>query len=352
MSHNNSASSLTRRQFLRLLGLLSAGGVLSACGVPAAAPTATPDPTATSTSTLTPSPTNTLAPGETPSPAPTATSRPPDPTATLQPAYLSVARGPDPATITRRAIVALGGIERFVASGNDVIIKPNICTDYYAPEYAATTNPTVIATLVQLCLGAGARRVRVMDAPFGGTAESAYSRSGIAEAVQAAGGEMEIMNRNKFREFEIPEGRDLQKWTFYQPIMAADVLINVPIAKHHNLARLTLGGKNLLGVITNPGRMHANLGQRIADLTSAVRPALTVVDAVRILVENGPTGGSLDYVRQMNTVIASHDIVAADAYAATLFDVQGADIGYIKAAAEMGLGTLDLDAIHIEEITT
>jgi uncharacterized protein (DUF362 family) len=249
------------------------------------------------------------------------------------------------------ALAAIGGIERFVRSGDDVIVKPNICTDYYPFEYAATTNPQVVGTLVRLCLGAGARRVRVMDSPFGGTAERAYARSGISDDTEAAGGEMEVMNRNKFVETAIPEGRDLRQWTFYQEVLDADLVIDVPIAKHHSLARLTLAGKNLMGVIQGRNRMHSNLGQRIADLVSLVRPQLTVVDAVRILMANGPTGGNLDDVRLTNTVIASHDIVAADSYATTLFGLTGPDIPYIKAAAEMGLGTLDLDSIRIEELS-
>jgi uncharacterized protein (DUF362 family) len=128
-------------------------------------------------------------------------------------------------------------------------------------------------------------------------------------------------------------------------------VINVPIAKHHSLARLSLGGKNMLGVILRPNQMHRNLGQRVADLMSLVRPTLTVVDAVRILTAHGPTGGSLNDVQQTDTVIASHDIVAADAWAATLFGLTGADISYVQAAADMGLGTMDLETVKVEEIT-
>lgn len=271
-------------------------------------------------------------------------------------AYLAVARGTEAdvdagaAALTERALAALGGIERFVKSGNDVVIKPNICVDYHPLEFAATTNPTVVATLVRLCLGAGAKRVRVMDMPFGGTGESAYAISGIAAAVKVAGGAMEVMNSVKFVETAIPEGVDIQAWEMYRDIVTADVLINVPIAKHHSLARLSLGMKNLLGTITRPNHMHSNLDQRVADLASLLRPTLTVVDAVRILRDHGPTGGNLDDVEKANTVIASHDFVAADAWAATLFGFKGADIAYIGKAAAMGLGTMDLGAVEIEEV--
>jgi len=265
--------------------------------------------------------------------------------------YLSAVRGENPTEMTRRAVAAVGGIERYISNGMDVIIKPNICTDYYSFEYGATTNPEVIAALISLSLGAGAKRVRVMDNPFGGTAQSAYRKSGIEEAVLQAGGEMEVMNSNKFRPNEIPDGVDLKEWNFYQDILDADVVINVPIAKHHGTTGLTLGCKNLMGTIINRGQIHANIDQRIADLTSRIRPALTVIDGIRTLMRNGPTGGNLNDVNMSNTVIASADIVAADSYAATLFDKTGADIGYIKSAANMGLGIMDLNSIKVEEFS-
>jgi len=112
-----------------------------------------------------------------------------------------------------------------------------------------------------------------------------------------------------------------------------------------------LGMKNLMGLIRNRPAMHRNLGQRAADLASLVRPTLTVVDGVRILVAHGPTGGSLNDVQRTDTIIASHDFVAADAWAATLFGLTGTDVAYVKAAADMGLGTTDLDSIRIEEIS-
>jgi uncharacterized protein (DUF362 family) len=132
--------------------------------------------------------------------------------------------------------------------------------------------------------------------------------------------------------------------------METDVLIDVPIAKHHSLARATLGGKNLLGLAADPNQFHSTLAQRVADLMSLIRPNLTVVDATRVLMDHGPTGGSLNDVKPANTIIASHDIIAADAYGATLFGLTGADIPYVKLGAEMGLGTLDLSAVKVAEV--
>ena len=312
---------LTRRQFLRATGALAASAALWSAGCSA--------PAGGSASGV---------------------SRLPPPTPTGDQAYLGVARGDDAGAIAEAAVKAIGGIERFVKAGQNVVIKPNICVDYHTPEYAATTNPDVVAALVKLCLGAGAKRVRVMDMPFGGTPESAYAISGIADAVKAAGGEMEVMSQIKFTATAIPLGKDLKTWDIYRDALEADVLIDVPIAKHHSLARLTLGGKNLLGLAATPNEMHQNLGQRIADLISVIRPQLTVVDAYRILVAHGPTGGSLNDVKPTHTVIASHDIVAADAYGATLFNLTGKDISFVKAAADMGLGTLEVGSVKVAEV--
>lgn len=309
---------LSRRDFLKLSGLTLAGATLAATGC-SAQPAATASPRQSS-----------------------------QPSGSQ--AYLAIARGAEPAAIVQAALAALGGIERFVKSGSDVVIKPNICVDYHTPEYAVTTNPDVVAALVTLALGAGAKRVRVMDMPFGGTPVSAYAISGIEAAVKAAGGEMEVMSPVKFARFNIPDGKSIQSWEFYRDIIEADVLINVPIAKHHSLARLTLGAKNLIGAVTNPNQIHQSLAQRIADLASLIRPTLTVVDAYRILKDHGPTGGSLNDVEEAHTIIASHDLVAADAYGATLFGRTGEDVPFVKKCAEMGLGTLDLGSVKVEEV--
>ncbi len=359
---------LDRREFLKHLLTVSAAGAtagLSGCAAPPA-PTATPvpppPPTATavppsptaappSPTPLPPSPTQPPAPTAAP---PTATRIPATPTPAPAAAYLAVARGAkaDPKELVRRALAGLGGIERFVKKGNDVIVKPNICTAYHGPEYASTTNPDVVAAVIQLCLAAGAKRVRVMDFPFGGTPQDSYDRSGIAAAVKAAGGTMEVMSRMKWRDVEIPQGKVLKKWGVYADILDADVVINVPIAKDHGSATLTLGMKNLMGVVSDRNGMHSRgLHQSIADINSAVKPQLTIVDAIRILVANGPTGGSLDDVRRTDTIIASSDVVAADAYATSLFSMKPTDIGYIRFGAEMGVGKMDLKGLKVEEIS-
>ncbi len=350
---------LSRRDFLKALslvvGAVTAQQLIAACGKAPEIP-ATPDlpanplPTPRQASPTIEQPVPTQAPTtQSPTAVPQSKAQP-TPTLPLGSPDLVVARGGEPEILVQRALAALGGMEAFVPAGARVIIKPNICVAYHTYEYAATTNPWVVGTLVRLCLEAGASSVQVMDFPFGGSAQEAYTISGIEEQVKAAGGQMALMPGFKYVSMAIPDGKDLKKTDIFDDILKTDVLINVPIAKHHNLARLTLGMKNLLGVIRDRSAIHRNLGQRLADLTSLIRPTLTVVDAVRILTDHGPSGGNLNDVKQLDTVIISQDIVAADSYAATLFGMKPEDLAYIRAGAEMGLGRSDLANLRIEEI--
>jgi uncharacterized protein (DUF362 family) len=242
---------------------------------------------------------------------------------------LIVARGTDPEQMARQALAALGGMERFVKAGNHVIVKPNICHGYYSYEYAATTNPWLVAALVKLAYEAGAKKVQVMDSPFGGTPAAAYVKSGIEEQVIAAGGEMIVMPYIQFNKREVVDGLNLKNITIYDGLFEADAFINVPIAKTHSLAKLTLGMKNLMGIVQNRNTFHAYMGQRLVDLVNMVKPTLTVLDATRMLMANGPTGGNLDDVRQADTLVAGTDIVAVDSYGATLFDMQPEDLDFI-----------------------
>ncbi len=343
----------TRRHFLRILAasLGSLGGVyltgclnqdkllsksLSSEKIPPT--TFLPDPTST-TAPPTETGQQTSVPEDTPAPSPTMAY--PD---------LTVARNGDPEVMVRKAVKALGGMKRFVKSGDEVIVKPNICVAYHGYQYAATSNPWVVAAVVKLALEAGAKRGRVLDYPFGGTAEQAYNVSGIQAEVIKAGGKMVVMSNLKYVDTAIPQGQDLKSCKIYDDVLKADVLINVPIAKHHQLARLTLAMKNMMGVIYNRPMMHVNLGQRLADLNSRVKSSLVIVDAVRMLMDHGPSGGNLSDVKKADTIIASPDIVAADSYAATLFGLQPNDLSYIKKGAKMGLGVKNLDQLKIEEI--
>jgi uncharacterized protein (DUF362 family) len=261
---------------------------------------------------------------------------------------LAVARGPDPAVNTRRAIAALGGMSAFVRRGESVAIKPNVGWNR-SPDQAANTNPEVVAEIVRQAVAAGASKVWVTDVPVN-TAERCFARSGIGEAARAAGAQVVVPTDSSFRPVEVA-GIRLRLAEVLGPLVDADRVINVPVAKQHGLTRATLGMKNWYGVLGGHRvLLHQDIHRYITDLAVMMRPTLTVLDATRILTANGPSGGSLADVRRLDTVAASADPVAIDAFGAGLLGLAPADVGYIVMGEHAGLGTADLARIRTEEI--
>ena len=148
----------------------------------------------------------------------------------------------------------------------------------------------------------------------------------------------------------MPNSVFLTQAQIYGDILNADVLINVPIAKNHSEALLTLSMKNLMGVVVDRGIFHQDFANALPDLSFQVKSHLVVVDAVRILTNNGPQGGALGDVKKLDTVIATTDVVAADAYASTLFGYKPDYLKYVRVAAQRGLGTADLSSITIANV--
>jgi uncharacterized protein (DUF362 family) len=181
-------------------------------------------------------------------------------------------------------------------------------------------------------------------------ARRCYKQSGIADAAGAAGAEVTYMDDRKYRDVRM-NGLVLKSWPLYTDILEADKVINVPIAKDHSLSTLTLAMKNWMGVMGGwRSRIHQNIDESLVDLARAIKPTLTVLDAVRILTANGPTGGSLSDVKRLNLVAAGTDQVAVDSYGATLFGLKGSDLGYVRLGAKAGLGVMDLAKLKIKKI--
>jgi len=257
--------------------------------------------------------------------------------------------GKSPSVITKAAIDAMGGIKKFISRGNIVVIKPNMSWDRL-PEQAATTNPEVVATIVKLCFEAGAKKVKLFDRSVSDP-RRCYKQSGITDAVRGLGAEVTYIDERRFKDISI-QGQVLKSWPLYQDLFEADKIINVPIAKHHGLARLTMAMKNWVGVMGGQrGRIHQKIGESLADLALVIKPTLTVLDAIRILTADGPQGGDLADVKKIDTVIVGVDQVAVDSYGATLFGMKGSDLPYVKAAASAGIGTMDLSKLKIKTLS-
>lgn len=261
---------------------------------------------------------------------------------------LCVVRGKSATASVRAAIDGLGGIRRFISRGDIVVVKPNIGWDRTV-EFAANTNPEVVASVVRLCIEAGAKKVKVFDHPVS-DARRTYRQSGIAAAAGEAGAEVSFTDDRKFREMKIG-GETLKSWPIYTEAVEADKLINIPIPKVHGTSRLTLGMKNLMGVMGGwRGRIHQRIDESLVDLAAFVKPSLVVMDAVRILTANGPQGGDLADVKRLDTVAVCADQVAADAFGATLFGLKPNDLGCVQLGQQAGLGRMNLEKLNIRTI--
>jgi len=263
------------------------------------------------------------------------------------PAALAVVEGESPAAITREAIAMIGGMGKFVGKGDRVVIKPNIGWDR-TPDMAACTNPEVVKTLVELVLAAGAKKAVVIDNTTN-QAKRCYVRSGIQEAVKQAGGDMLFVDDYRVKKMAL-KGEWLKEWEIVQDVVESDVIINVPIAKHHSLCRLTLGAKNWLGATGGArNQFHQSLDKAVVDLAAFFKPQLTVLDAYRILVRNGPQGGRLSDTELRKTVVAGTDPVAVDVFGASLFGVAPNELPYLGMARQRGLGEIDLGKVRLEK---
>ena len=262
---------------------------------------------------------------------------------------VSVARSADYPALVAQVLEPLGSMTAFVRPGDRVVVKPNIGWDR-SPEQGANTHPQVVRTVVEAALAAGAARVLVFDRTCN-EPRRCYASSGIEAAVQAIGDRRAVIEHadpRKFVPVEISRGQALTRWDIHSEALDCDCYINLPVAKHHGLSGLTLGLKNSMGAIGgNRGTLHHDLAQSLADLATVLQPKLTLIDATRILLRNGPQGGDVADVRRLDTLVASADPVAADAWATTLFDLRPEAIASTVAAHRMGLGEMDLARMRV-----
>ncbi len=261
-------------------------------------------------------------------------------------------RNGDPVAMFEAGIAVLGGMKTFVSKGQKVVIKPNIAWDQ-PPEIPANTNPDLVAAIVRHCLKSGAAKVTVFDHTCHNW-DRTYKTSGIAKAVEDAGGVMAPANlEDHYRKVELPKAKTLKSALIHKEMLDCDVFINVPVLKHHGGAKLSLCMKNLMGVVWDRRFFHKNgLDQCIADMCFAPRkPDLNVIDAYRILRKNGPQARALEDGELAQYQMLGRDMVALDAAAAKLFGMKPEELGYVRFAGEMGAGEADLTKVRIKRIT-
>jgi uncharacterized protein (DUF362 family) len=262
--------------------------------------------------------------------------------------HLAIVHGREADKMVRAAFDSLGGIERFVDPGDKVLLKPNASWDRQ-PEQAANTNPEVVAAVVKLCLGARASEVWVTDVSVNDPLRC-FARSGIGAAVQKAGGRIRLAGDGDFVPTDL-QGDALKVWPVSVFYHEADKVINLPVVKHHSLSRCTMAMKNLYGILGGQrNRLHQDIDTAIADLATAVRPTLSIMDATRVLKRNGPTGGNLSDVSVENTIIAGVDIVSVEACGLQFLGLQPSDIPFIAMAEKRGVGISDWKSRNVAEL--
>jgi uncharacterized protein (DUF362 family) len=266
--------------------------------------------------------------------------------------YDLVAISGEPVAATKKALEAMGGISRFVKKGEHVILKPNMSFSR-TPEFATTTHPSVVATVAQACIEAGAQQVLVLDHTLH-RAELCLERAGIREACKNIPGVhvLALQERKFFREIKIPQGKVLERVEVMKELLDSHILINLPVAKSHSATGVSLGMKGLMGLIWDRESFHSqyNINQAIADLGTVIKPQLTILDATRALASGGPGGPG--EVKTPNLIIAGIDPVAVDSYGVTVVpwygqNFKGRQVEHLLIAHQQGLGKIDIDQLKI-----
>jgi len=269
---------------------------------------------------------------------------------------LVIAKNGSPSQLLQAAMAPIGGMGRFVKKGQRVVIKANIAWAR-TPEQACTNNPELLSALIKMCYEAGAKRVAIWDHTCDNY-QFAFSRSGLKEAAQKAGADIfSGHGHNVYKQIEVPKGKKLKTVEVLRDVLETDVFINFPLPKHHFATELTLGLKNLMGIVWDMEQFHKiDLHQCIADINTVRKPDLVVVDAIRILTTNGPKGPGK--TEDIGEVIASTDMVATDAYCATFFKhpktgkpFKPEEIKFVKNAYDLGLGQIDLSKVRVKKVS-
>lgn len=272
-----------------------------------------------------------------------------------EPVELAVVQG-NPVAAVARAFDLIGGIKKSIKPNDIVLIKPNVSFPN-PPNWGSTTNPAVVKAVARLVIEAGASRVIVADNTMR-DGMICFERTGLIDELKALEQVkiIPLQQESHFVEAEVPNGSAIKSAKIAKLIQRCNVLINLPCAKSHAATDVSFGLKNLMGLIWDREFFHqrTDLHTAIAELATVIRPQLTILDATRALVTGGPTGPGK--VQELNTILASTDPLAVDAYAASLTNwnnrsTNAQSIKHLSHAAKIGVGEMSLDKIIIKKQT-
>ena len=260
-----------------------------------------------------------------------------------------VVHGTNLAKMVEAGMAKMGGWDKFFKPGAKVALKPNLAWNS-TPEQGGNTHPDILRAVIK---GAESCKVKQILIPENTCQpeKMTFKVSGANDAIEGTSAKLYRPKPAEYKEVDVPKGKICQKAKVTRDLIEADCLVNMPVAKHHSGATLTLSMKNWMGAVDNKTRRswHRNgLHQCIADFSTFLKPTLIVIDATRIMLDHGPQGpGKLAHPHE---IIFATDPVAADTYAASLFGKTPDDVPHIKIASELGVGCADLAKIKVERI--
>ncbi|MHA1277023.1 MAG: DUF362 domain-containing protein [Candidatus Helarchaeota archaeon] len=262
---------------------------------------------------------------------------------------VSIVKEPDPKQCIQKNFELLGGIEKYIHTGEKVLLKPNLVVPLKT-ETGVTTNPAVIQELIDLCYMADSQKVYVGDSPFFPfKARKCFEVTGMKEAVLDAGAELLYFDEGPYTELESDEAVILKKIRVPQKLTEIDAIITVPRLKTHNQTFVSLSLKNQHGLVPPEDKKLCHkddLHQKLIDINHILKNKLRVglIDGTYALEGQGPTLGS---PRQMNICLAGTDLVALDAVATTLMGFSPSNITHLRLASLQGLGVLNVKNVKI-----
>ena len=261
---------------------------------------------------------------------------------------VAVARGNHRVGNLNKAIQALGGMDRFVAPGDRVVLKVNAA--FAAPPIlGATTHPDLVFEMARMCFNAGAETVVVTDNPINDPASS-FELTGIADAARRSGARIVLPRDDYFASVSIDDGRLIRRWpVLYAPVSGATKLIGLATVKDHHRSGASLVMKNWYGLLGGRRNIfHQDIHTIIMELAMMVQPTLVVLDGTVSMMSNGPTGGSLSDLKPTETMIVGTDQVAVDAFGAELLDRTVDSLPFIAMAESAGVGSRTAEIIEVD----
>lgn len=242
----------------------------------------------------------------------------------------------------RRSIESLGGVNRFVAPGETILLKPNLLSPK-EPSDAVTTHPEVLRAAIRIVRGAGATTI-VGDSPGGRSTERIFrnlaERTGIARVCEDE--HVEMVPFIEAERVTFPQGVVAKSFELTAVLRGVDGVISIPKMKTHTFTGLTGAVKNLFGLI--PGIRKAGYHLRmqtpeafsamLVDLAECARPRLTIMDAIVAMQGDGPAAGTK---REVGLIISGENPHAVDAFFAEIVGADLSCVHTVRIARERGL---------------